>query len=104
MLLGAVVTDRLGKQREVEVLNQIQEGLFWLGSEDSHAGVVLVGVDRMGELDLDGSHRMVFWDLPEVDFQIDEAIIASLEGIFDVSGLFDKDFELFEGVADEMFV
>ena len=40
----------------------------------------------------------------EVDFEIDESFIASLEEIFDVLVLFDEQFKLFDCVIDLMFI
>lgn len=43
---------------------------------------------------------MMFWDLSQIYFQIDEPIITTLEYIFDIFCLFKESFELFESRVD----
>ena len=54
MFLGLIISDGLGQQGYFHVLDVLNEGLFWVGGEDGEPGVVVLGVDGVGEGDLDG--------------------------------------------------
>jgi hypothetical protein len=51
-------------------------------------------------LDLDGPNGVVFGDFSHIDLDIDEALVASLEEILDISRLVDELLETGDGLVD----
>lgn len=104
MLFGTLIADSLREERQVQVLDQICELSLRIHSENGEARVVFFVVDGNGKWDLNGSHWVGLWNLSEIDFQIDESLVTSLEDILYIFGPFNKLFECGEGLIDLMFI